>query len=591
MKKINKLTQKMLCVFFAFLTITTPFFYIFDVYAESANVLTISDDKVNVRTGPGTNSTSLGYLYAGTVITILDTFPTNDGTTGCTTDSWYKINYGGGIGYVCSKYATASYSDEYGRPWTTPKKALAGGAKYIAKNYIAKGQFTSYLKKFNVNPNSYYKVYTHQYMTNVRAPYSEALTAYNAYSKNGLLDQPLVFSIPIFNNVPEEYTALPGRNANTTGQDEITDTEFESLLDAQGFPETYRRKIRLLHNSYPNWVFEGLNTGLDWNASVAAERPISYIDGTDTSLREQDRNGNYILREGSNWYEANSATTAYFLDPRNFLIEERILMFEKLTYSDVHTETIIQTLLNSTFMTDLSPLDNQTYASIFVEAGVTANVSSIYLASLAIQESGINGSLATKGEQFTYKDITYTGLFNFFNIGAYSSESSPVRAGLVWANGGSLTTIVSGGNNTPIEIAYLNRFGLNKMSEYVTGIGVEKTVAAIKNRIPDATVNIISSSGKTLTDDERVGTGSKLVITDGETTYTNTIIIYGDISGDGAINAYDLLYIRKHLLKEYTLTGAYLEAAKIAKGNDVGAADLLYLRKHLLDRDTYKINQ
>lgn len=589
MKRLKRMVSKFVCFIFTVLTVVSPFTGMINVNAET--LIGIVTANVNVRTIPGTgySSSILGFLTSGTSITILDTVPTSDGSTGCP-GLWYKLSYNGGTGYSCSR--NFDTTNEYSRPWTTPKKAIVGGAKFKAKNYIAKGQYTSYLVKFNVNPNSSSSVYTHQYMTNVRAPWSEAQTSYSAYLENGLLEKPLVFTIPIFDNMPEGYTTLPGAIADANGQSEVTDTTFEAVLDVQQFPESYKKKLRALHSAYPKWVFESLKTGLDWNESVSAEQPVSYIDGSNTLLRELNASGGYILKESSNWYLANTQTTAYFLDPRNFLTDKFILMFEKLAYSPVYTEAIIQGLLDSTFMAGMSASDNQTYASIFVEAGLTANTSAIYLASLAIQECGTNGSMATSGSQFTYNGITYAGLYNFFNIGASSSEASPVKAGLVWANGGSVITVVS--DNTPTittENTYLNNLGLTKVLEYVTGIDINRTVVSIRNQLTTATLTVSNSSGSTLSSDDKIGTGSKIVISDGTNIYTNTVVIYGDINGDSSVNAVDLLYMRKYLLNTYNLDGANLQAAKIAKGSSVGAADLLYLRKYLLDSNTYKITQ
>ena len=35
----------------------------------------------------------------------------------------------------------------------------------------------------------------------------------------------------------------------------MTDAEFETYLTNQGFPESYKVKLRELHKSHPNWVF------------------------------------------------------------------------------------------------------------------------------------------------------------------------------------------------------------------------------------------------------------------------------------------------------------------------------------------------
>ena len=58
------------------------------------------------------------------------------------------------IGWVYKQSVRKSdeyVEDSYGRPWNTPGKAISGGAKMIAQSYINEGQFTSYLKKFQVN--------------------------------------------------------------------------------------------------------------------------------------------------------------------------------------------------------------------------------------------------------------------------------------------------------------------------------------------------------------------------------------------------------------------------------------------------------
>ena len=78
---------------------------------------------------------------------------------------------------------------------------------YIGSKYINIGQNTVYLEKFNVTPTSRY---THQYMTNVEAATSEAAKIKKAYEESGLLEKtPLVFSIPVYKNMPADPCAAP----------------------------------------------------------------------------------------------------------------------------------------------------------------------------------------------------------------------------------------------------------------------------------------------------------------------------------------------------------------------------------------------
>ena len=89
----------------------------------------------------------------------------------------------------------------YSRPWTTPYKAIMGGAEFLAQEYIAAGQFTGYLQRFNVNPDSDYELYTHQYMSNLTGALSQGYSTYRSYKQMGMLDEKLVFSIPVFENM------------------------------------------------------------------------------------------------------------------------------------------------------------------------------------------------------------------------------------------------------------------------------------------------------------------------------------------------------------------------------------------------------
>lgn len=97
-----------------------------------------------------------------------------------------------------------NYNEDYFLPWNVKWKSIAGGAIYLGKRYINVGQDTLYLQKFNVQGND---PYTHQYMTNVQAPSSEAKKMAIAYGDTTELG--IVFKIPVYENMPEEASPLP----------------------------------------------------------------------------------------------------------------------------------------------------------------------------------------------------------------------------------------------------------------------------------------------------------------------------------------------------------------------------------------------
>lgn len=582
---------------------------------NASTTIYVSGNQVRLRSGAGTNYNYIMELNDNTAITLLSNEKYNG--DGCA-NGWYKVKVDNKEGYICSTFTkTGIAKSSYNRPWTSPKKAIYGGAEFVADGYISSGQNTSYLKKFNVNPNAYYNVYTHQYMANISAPYSEAANAYKSYKENNLLSLPLHFTIPIFNNMPAK-TSHPVYGEEQGGTSNVKDQTFEAELNKQGFDETYKRWLRVIHEAHPNWTFQSLKTNLDFNTSIAREKYTSSVYYTCTACREVP---NYETEK--NWYIANDQTVGYFLDPRNFLEEDSILMFEDLSYSNNYTEQTVKSVLKGTFMEGTDPIDHEAYSKIFLEAGKAFNVSPIYLASLSKQEVGPKGSFTTTGEQIEYNGITYIGFYNFFNIGAYSSEPNPAKAGIVYASsgaarnsegtyvgniGGSPVVPVSNTTNTnnnqnptPTNnqsqeepkptttentstnsslAATLKSMNLNQKNSYVTNFKVGTKVSSISNK----NITIKDAKGNKADTNATISTGYTLNFTSGEKL---TAVIYGDLNGDGTINSGDILKMRQQMLGQIRLDGAYLEAAHVKTlSGSINSGDLLKLRQQILGQTT-----
>lgn len=93
-------------------------------------------------------------------------------------------------------------------PWTTEELAIRGGALWISSSYIDIGQNTLYFQKFDVIDNED-GLYQHQYAQNISMAYSEGARYYSAYLSQDMLDSPFQFIIPIYENMPDKYGALP----------------------------------------------------------------------------------------------------------------------------------------------------------------------------------------------------------------------------------------------------------------------------------------------------------------------------------------------------------------------------------------------
>jgi hypothetical protein len=116
----------------------------------------------------------------------------------------------------------------------------------------------------------------------------------------------------------------------------------------------------------------------------------------------------------------------------------------------------------------------------------------------------------------------------------------------------------------------------------LTNISTSTTVESLlsKIQIEGLTVKVTNEAGTELTSDKKVGTGTKVTFVreDGTNFAEKTVLIRGDVTGDGLINSADLLKIVKYLKGTTTLNTT---AADPTKDNLVNSADLLKIVKHL----------
>lgn len=234
-----------------------------------------------------------------------------------------------------------------------------------------------------------------------------------------------------FDYAAREYT---GYVAKACMYDTVTysyndDSSFEESI--KSFPDSYKPYLRKLHAIHPNWTFKIDNTGLDFKASITAEsqKYQSAISHLYPSLFYRDsENPNGIIVDGKSWYAPCYDAVAYFLDPRNFLNEKNIFMFESLIYN-ANQDSSVQKILDGSFMKGSFSEEGYTksYAQTFIDAAKESGVSSTHLASRALQEMGTTMSSAASGTVSGYE-----GYYNFYNIGAYSGEDNYLK-GLQYA--------------------------------------------------------------------------------------------------------------------------------------------------------------
>ena len=93
-------------------------------------------------------------------------------------------------------------------------------------------------------------------------------------------------------------------------------------------------------------------------------------------------------------------------------------------------------------------------------------------------------------------------------------------------------------------------------------------------------VEITNASGTALSKDSYVGTGCKIRVTEKENTYfAATVLVKGDVSGDGTVNSEDYLLIKRHLLNTYQLKDVYYTAGLLSGENELKVTDYVLVKR------------
>lgn len=227
------------------------------------------------------------------------------------------------------------------------------------------------------------------------------------------------------------YVSAAYVQLTSSGSQGSSDADFESYMTKQGFPESYKPYLRTLHEQHPKWIFTAQKLGVDWNTALKEECVVGRNLVHSSALASwksmekgaYDFNGGYWYGLDGSWVAASKEIIMYYMDPRNFLNDTYIFMFENQSYDPSYqTESGVKTILADTFMsgsyTGPDTKKKYTYSQTFMDAAKKSGVSPYHLASRCRNEQGVNGAPQSLG---TVKG--YENYFNFFDIQAYATST------------------------------------------------------------------------------------------------------------------------------------------------------------------------
>ena len=227
------------------------------------------------------------------------------------------------------------------------------------------------------------------------------------------------------------YVSAAYVQLTSSGSQGSSDADFESYMTKQGFPESYKPYLRTLHEQHPKWIFTAQKLGVDWNTALKEECVVGRNLVHSSALASwksmekgaYDFNGGYWYGLDGSWVAASKEIIMYYMDPRNFLNDTYIFMFENQSYDPSYqTESGVKTILADTFMsgsyTCPDTKKKYTYSQTFMDAAKKSGVSPYHRASRCRNEQGVNGAPQSLGTVKGYE--TY---FNFFDIQAYATST------------------------------------------------------------------------------------------------------------------------------------------------------------------------
>lgn len=130
----------------------------------------------------------------------------------------------------------------------------------------------------------------------------------------------------------------------------------------------------------------------------------------------------------------------------------------------------------------------------------------------------------------------------------------------------------------------LSTLQVKNSSNYLTGFSVGGDISTIiaKVRALDSNIGVVvKKSNGTQVTSGIIATGMKMTITTNGSAVNYTLVIRGDVSGDGKLSAIDYVKVRNYLDGASSLSGAYLQGADASGDGKVSALDYVKVRNHL----------
>ena len=438
----------------------------------------------------------------------------------------------------------------------------------------------------------------YQYQTNILAPRSESIISYNAYKKLNLLNTAFTFYIPVYNNMPEDPAPYPSSDSSTFVKDNT-----RVYLDDGIKNGTDVFNIRSSASSELDNIIYTLNETKEGASNRVIMTRTKKGNGYDWDYVEFTVNDKtikgYVWNEYVKEYDYTKVT-GVTLDKQklNLQVGEEYNLQETIAPSNAKFKTVSWTSSNESIV---SVVNGKVTALKEGSATITVTTDDEFKTAtceVIVTKKGPE-ILLDREEYSVVVGKSITPIVTLKNIDDYTLEiknntyASVDNKTINGIKEGETYLVVKGSNNTTSKEVKLKVLAkpnesyeidesLKVLEKTVTNISTKTNVSIIKEKLvlDNLIVKIKNSSGKELNDAENVGTGTTIEFLSNNGTLFDklTIVVKGDVTGDGVINSADLLRTVKYLKGTSTVEE---KAADVTKDGKVNSADLLKIVKYL----------
>ena len=432
-------------------------------------------------------------------------------------------------------------------------------------------------------------------MTNCLAPYSESSSIHKAYSSNGLLNSSIGFVIPIYENMPKYMT----ENPNIIATDYDTDNtkvyaDVTGNLNVRVGPSTsYEILTTITRDVTFTRIKKGKQNGERWDKIELENGMVGYVfqsyikEVPEKEIQKIDLSiDNKIINVGST---ANVKIEIEPQDAKKDVIwsssDENIVIVENGLLTAISPGTAIITAQNTsgTVKATIEIIVEQNASKIILSKDDMQILKgdSIKLTANILPENTTNKNLVWVSQDTNIVDVTNDGIIT-------AKETGSTQVIVKWQKDNKIQakcniTVKDKNPNIVLEFSKELRVEADEISK----IDIEKSKVREIKKLINTNLNVeIYKEGKLLSEDEKIGTGTQLILKDANQNevYKYVFIIYGDVNGDGLINSLDVLVLQKHILEIKEITGIYKKAANISKnGRLPNSLDVLKVQKHILE--------